>query len=194
MKEKSIEEKIQEILATNDRQLQVDAIRMIEQGKPPNKEKTFKIIIKQLISKHKKSYPIDNEKKKEEKRKYTESFKIAVKEEQKKIKKEKQEKERLKNQVKIKKMLKSYGLEDDFIENDEKIQEFFKKCQEDQTNTKSFLLQLYEYIMKVREMLNEEKAEQTLPTHKDFMQRMKPSGLQERERIIKIGQNEEREK
>lgn len=194
MNEKEIEEKIQEILATNDRQLQVDAIRMIEQVNPPDKRKTFKIIIKQLISKNKKSYPIDNEKKKEEKRKYTESFKIAVKEEQKKKKQEKQEKERLKNQVRIKKMLKSYGLEDDVIENDEKIQEFFKKCQEDQANTKSFLLQLYEYIMKVRKIVNEEQSKQTVPTHKDFMERMKPSSMQERERIIKIGPNEEREK
>ena len=191
MKEKNIEEKIQEILAMNDRQLQVDAIKMVEQGNPPNKEKTFKIIIKQLISKHKKSYPIDNEKKKEEKRKYTESFKKAVKEEQ---KKKKQEKERLKNQVKMKKMLEAYGLDEDIIKDDKKIQEFFRKCQKEQGNTKSFLLQVYEYIMQVRELLNEEKTKQTLPTHKDFMQRMQPSSIQERERIIKKVKNEEREK
>jgi len=188
MKEKNIEEKIQEILAMNDRQLQVDAIKMVEQGNPPNKEKTFKIIIKQLISKHKKSYPIDNEKKKEEKRKYTESFKKAVKEEQ---KKKKQEKERLKNQVKMQKMLEAYGLEEDIIKDDKKIQEFFEKCQKDQANTKSFLLQLYEYIMKVRETNDKEKS---IPTHKDFMERMQPSSMQERERIIIIGEDEDREK
>ena len=48
--------------------------------------------------------------------------------------------------------------------------------------------------MKVRKIVNEEQSKQTLPTHKDFMERMKPSSIQKKEDIKIIRNESEREK
>lgn len=175
------EDKIQEILAMNDRQLQVDIIRMMEQGKAPNKEKTFKMLIKQFVAKYKKSYPINDKKIKEEKRKYTESFKNAVKEEQKE-----KEIKRIRRQKKFDKVLKAYGKERDVIKDDKvKMQEFIRKCTQNEENTQSFLMQLYKYVNDYKEIITKEQSEEITTKHRQFMERMHPSSIEEIQHITK---------
>jgi len=93
------EEKIKEILASLDTQLQVDAIRIIEQNNIANKEENVKALTKAIILKKKDKYPKDEEKIQEEKKKYSESFKGAIEEE--KTKKRKEEE-------RIRKIIKTY--------------------------------------------------------------------------------------
>lgn len=175
------EDKIQEILAMNDRQLQVDIIRMMEQGKAPDKVKTFKMLIEHFATKYKKYYPIDSKKIKEEKRKYTESFKNAVKEEQKE-----KEIKRIRRQKRFDKVLKAYGKERDTIKDDkEKMQEFIRKCTQNEENTQSFLMQLYKYVNDLKELTTEEPTGKVTTAHQEFMKRMQPSSFEELKHITK---------
>lgn len=191
-------DKIQEILASQDRQLQIDAIKIIEQEENvSDKEKAFKILTQNLISQNKEFYPIQGEKAQEEKRKYTETFYKAIQEEQRK-----KESERLRKQRKINQVLRAYGKESK-IKNDEKYPEnILKKYNEIQYKNKTLLMQVQEIVEKVKGLIDEGFSKETIekiteekrtPTHQEFMERMKPSTMQEIQHIEIEKTEEDRE-
>lgn len=113
------QEKIKEILAKQDRQLEIDAIRIIENKEGiQNKEEAIKILKEYLQVVNKQNYPVSEEQEKQKKREYSESFRNALeqeKEKMEKIKKQEQEeteKEELRKQrekMKIRRAMQAYG-------------------------------------------------------------------------------------
>ena len=84
-------ELLQEILATEDQQLIVDAIKIVEEANVPNKEKALTYLRKYLVTINKQNYPIDVAKRQEERQQYIQSFSNALKKER----EEKEEKKRI---------------------------------------------------------------------------------------------------
>ena len=84
-------ELIQEILATEDQQLIVDAIKIVEESNVPNREKALTYLRKYLVTINKQNYPIDVAKRQEERQQYIQSFSNALKKER----EEKEEKKRI---------------------------------------------------------------------------------------------------
>lgn len=78
-------ELIQKILASQNKQLQVDAIKKVEEKNTSvtNPQKAIEVQKMHLVTMNKEKYPLDEEKQREEKRKYTQTFRKALEKEQK---------------------------------------------------------------------------------------------------------------
>ncbi len=169
------EDKIQEILASQDRQLQIDAIRMIEQENELAKEKDLKLLNQYLISKNKETYPIKPEKVQEEKKKYTETFNKAIQEEQKE-----KEFEKIRRQRKINQVLRAYGKEPETKESKKKPEIVLEKNEKSQEKSRTLLVRIEEAIDRIKRLISEEASSQTTtPSHREFMERMKPTTMKE---------------
>lgn len=78
-------ELIQKILASQNKQLQVDAIKKVEEQKASvtNPQKAIEVQKMHLVTMNKEKYLLDEEKQREEKKRYTQTFREALKEDQK---------------------------------------------------------------------------------------------------------------
>ena len=189
------QEKIKEILASEDAQFKADLIKIIEQANIQDKEKALKLLYEYLISKRKEYYPIQEDKAKEEKREYTETFNSALQEE---IQKKQQERsQKLRMQSQYAKALRAYGKEsalasnevkseasikvdgEKHISNEENIEQRYEESQE---MRKTFLEKIEEMLDVIKELIEEESTSQKTG-HKKFMERLQPSSMQKIESI-----------
>lgn len=197
------QDKIKEILASEDAQFKADLIKIIEQANIQDKEKALKMLYEYLISKRKEYYPIQEDKVKEEKREYTETFNSALQDE---IQKKQQERsQKLKMQSQYEKALKAYGKESLLTSNKVKSESFIKehgennlsndenieqKWKENQEINKTFLEKIEEMLDSIKELIEEESVSQET-SHKKFMKRMQPSSIQKIESTNNNNNNKE---
>ena len=189
------QEKIKEILASEDAQFKADLIKIIEQANIQDKEKALKLLYEYLISKRKEYYPIQENKAKEEKREYTETFNSALQEE---IQKKQQERsQKLRMQSQYAKALRAYGKESSLVSNKVKSESSIKVHGEKQINNEKNIEQIYEesqemrktFLEKIEEMLDvikeliEEESTSKETSHRKFMERLQPSSMQKIESI-----------
>ncbi len=168
---------IQEILATEDRQLIVDAIRIVEQEDVRDKEKAVALLKKYFIAIKKEKYPLKEEEQQEQKRKYAQSFNYALQQERKQKEERRQAEinEQQKRKMQIKRVKQAYGIEE----------------HSEQQNNLSLLEKLRNIIIKLEKSQNIEK--QVLQTqeecHRRFMKQLEsPQDYQE---VQKTEQNTE---
>lgn len=177
-------ELIQRILASQNKQLQVDAIKMVEQGKSnvPNEKKAIKIVKEHLVRINKNKFPVLDAKQRVEKRRYTQSFKEALEEEKKKQEERKrqeearkeeerkrQEIEKLKQQRRIDQVMRAYEAQQITLENYnpsflERLQQAYKKWKAALENQKEVLSSQQEHHKKFMQSL-QVPVNQTMQQH-----------------------------
>ena len=107
-------ELVKKILALQDPQLQIDAIKIMQEKNILNEEKTLGILKEYLASINKDKYPLQEEQQQEQKQKYSQSFNEAIQKEreEKEEQRRKEESERKKNQRKMQQGLKAYEMQE----------------------------------------------------------------------------------
>ena len=165
---------IQKILASQHKQLEVDAITMVQKEKHvPNQEKAMKIAKEHLITENKNKFPIQEEKESEERRKYTQTFKRALEVEQKMLEikrrqeaerkqreKEREIAEKIKREKQTKRVMDAYREQEIIMQHPEIS--FFEKLQK-----------MYEKWKASQKRQNQELAKQR-QLHKEFMRQLQP--------------------
>lgn len=177
------EDKIKEILASQDKQSQIDAIRITENSNISiqNVEGIRKELVRRRINK----FPLQDDEQRKQKRRYTQSFKEALKEEI-KGKKEKIIEEQ-KRKIRVKQVMRAY--------NDQKI--FMPNMVEQEGERKSNLIQIVLERMLERLKQEERKSKESdekgllseKQKHQQFMESIQPKMVQEMKRVISTEKN-----
>lgn len=153
-------EKIREVLASQEKQLEVDVIRIVEQNnvKEDKREKAIELVRKDLMRKRQENYPVDDENERLKKRQYTQTFREELENEQEAKIREKHLKEK-----QVKKALEAYGQQ----ERGSLIDEMQKK------HKKSIIENIIETLKGLKqETPKQENRVQNLKTHSEFMKEL----------------------
>lgn len=170
------EEKIKEILASLDPQLQVDAIRIVEQSNTDDKERKVKFFKRILAKKQKDNYPKDEKKLQQDKEKYTESFRKAVEEENIKKKEEKIRKEAEKE--KIRKIISAYEKTSIREEDINRLYQIYETKISTQTEKRRTFLMLIKEILGGKEKNEQEnQGERKINNKEQFVQGLRPKTM-----------------
>lgn len=166
------EEKIKEILASLDPQLQVDAIRIVEQSNTDDKERKVKFLQRIFVSRKKDNYPINEKKLQEDKEKYTESFRNAIEEENIKNKAEKE---------RIRKIIDAYektSIREEDINRLYQIYETKISTQTEKTEKRRTFLMLIKEILGGKEKNEQEnQGERKINNKEQFVQGLRPKTM-----------------
>ncbi len=136
---------IQEILATQDKQLIIDAIRIVEQENVPNKEKAVALLKKYFTATKKENYPLKEEEQQEQKRQYAQSFGYALQQERKQQEERRQAQilEQQRQKMQMKKVRQAYGIEEESEEKNisllEKLRYILAKFEKSENREKQVL-------------------------------------------------------
>lgn len=160
--EEEKEKIINQVLASQEKQLEVDAIRLVQEARViEEKQKLIQRFHHFLIERKKQNYTIQQEEKqREEKRKYTETFRGELKEEQER--KQKEKREEYKKQKQTKQMIDAY-----------EMQQMAEGRKENYTQINSSFLQKIERTIKQwvdgdKPQKKENTAKLKIPSHQDF--------------------------
>lgn len=165
-------EKIEKILAYEDKQIDVDVAKIISNTNQEIDEQTIQRIKEQLVQKRMLQYPIDDEKKKEQLKKYTQTFNKALQEEKVRKQREKYKLEKTKQ-----KATKAYQEQDMFVEKSgtQKVQQ---NDNQGGKVRKTLLDMAKEFVKKVfyksQKEENKENIKEMGITHKAFSNSLEP--------------------